>query len=223
MQTKSGEILDELKGVLSGRTLDALLPPLVFAGANALWGLQMAALCAAGLAVLLFGLRLARKQQWRYALFGLGAVAAAAGLALLTRRAANYYLPAIISGALLTALALLSLLIAKPLAAWASHLTRGWPLEWFWSAQVKPAYTEVTWFWLLFFTLRLALQVLLYLRGDASTLGWVNALLGWPVTLIVLVASYLYGIWRLRRLGGPGVDEFVAGKQAPYIGQTRGF
>lgn len=48
-------------------------------------------------------------------------------------------------------------------------------------------------------------------------------LLGWPVTIVVLVLSYVYGIWRLRKLRGPGVDEFITGKQPPYRGQTRGF
>ncbi len=33
----------------------------------------------------------------------------------------------------LLASALFSLILNKPMAAWVSHLSRGWPLEWFWS------------------------------------------------------------------------------------------
>lgn len=220
---RTHEIGEELRSVLSGRTIDALLPPLVFVIVNALFTLEVAAVTALSLAVLLAGVRLVRRQSWTYALGGLVGVGLAAGLALLTRSAASYFLPAIIGSALLVLLTVISLLVGKPLAAWLSHLTRGWPLDWFWRDDVKPAYQEVTWVWALLLAMRLGVQVLLYQRGDAATLAWANILLGWPVTIGVLVVSYIYGIWRLRRLGGPGVDEFRDGKAPPWEGQTRGF
>lgn len=223
MENKLREIWEELKSVLSGSTIDTLLPPLVFVVVNGILGLEIAAITALGLAVILGVVRLLRKQSWQYALAGFLAVGAAAGLALLTRNAASYFIPAIISSGLLVLLAVISNLIGKPLAAWVSHLTRGWPLEWFWRKDVKPAYREVTWFWGVFFLLRLVTQVYLFRQGEAAALAWVNTLLGWPVTIIVLVVSYVYGIWRLHQLGGPGVDEFQEDKDPPWEGQTRGF
>lgn len=220
---KTQEIGEELKSVLSGRTIDALLPPLLFVIANGLFRLEIAAIGAVGLALLLTGLRIIKGQPWYYALGGLLGVGLAAGLALLTRDAASYFIPAIISSGLVCLVTIISSLVGKPLAAWLSHLTRGWPLEWFWRDDVKPAYQEVTWVWALLIAMRLAIQVLLYQRGDAATLGWANVLLGWPVTIAVLVLSYIYGIWRLRKLGGPGVHEFREGKEPPWEGQTRGF
>jgi len=217
------EIREELKSVLSGSTIDAILPPVVFAVVNGLAGLDIAAGVALVLAVGLGVIRLIRKQAWQCALGGLAGVGLAVGLALVTRNAASYFLPAIIGSGLLFLLAFISLLIGKPLAAWVSHLTRGWPLMWFWRKDVKPAYREVTWAWALFFAMRLILQVILFQQGEASTLAWANTLLGWPVTIVVLVLSYLYGIWRLRRLGGPGVDEFESDTQPPWRGQRRGF
>ncbi len=77
--------------------------------------------------------------------------------------------------------------------------------------------------WAGFIALRLALQVTLYLNQAAGTLAWVNILLGWPVTIAVLVLSYLYGTWRLQKLGGPGVAEFEQGTPPPWQGQKRGF
>lgn len=62
-----------------------------------------------------------------------------------------------------------------------------------------------------------------WLRGDVIALAWAYVLLGWPVTLSVLIVSYIFGIWRLHRLGGPGVEEFKAGKEPPWKGQTKGF
>jgi len=129
----------------------------------------------------------------------------------LTRDAAAYFLPAIISSALLVLIALVS------------HLTRGCPLDWFWREDVRPAYRSVTWIWTLFFTMRLVIQISLYQRGATGTLAWVNTLLGWPVTIAVLIISYVYGIWCLHQLNGPGVHEYKTGKEPPWEGQARGF
>jgi len=220
---KTQEIGEELKSVISGRTVDTLLPPIVFVVVNAIFNLEAAVIAAVGLAILLAGIRLLRRQSWGYALGGLLAVGLAAGLALLTRNAASYFLPAIVSSALLALVTLVSLILGKPLAAWLSHLTRGWPLPWFWRSDIKPAYREVTWLWLTLILMRLAVQIILYQQGNAATLAWANVLLGWPVTIAVLVLSYLYGIWRLHKLGGPGMHEFKEGKASPWEGKTRGF
>jgi len=117
------EISEELRSVISGKTLDAVFPPLVFLLANGLFGLIRAA-------------------------------AIAAGFALIANNAANYYFPKIITSA---------------------------------------------------------------------GLFLINTLLGFPVTIAVLVLSYVYGIWRLKQLGGPGIDEFRAHAPKPWRGQTRGF
>jgi hypothetical protein len=77
--------------------------------------------------------------------------------------------------------------------------------------------------WAAFIGARLVAQYTLYQQGDAELLGWANILLGWPVTIFVLVISYLYGIWRLAKLGGPSVDEFLSHQPAPWKGQKRGF
>jgi hypothetical protein len=209
--------------VVSGKTIDALLPPLVFVLVNGGFGLDIAAVTAVVFALLLGAVRLLLRQTFSYAMGGLAAVILASGLAYLTRSASSYFIPAIISSGMLLALVVISLLAGKPLAAWASHLTRGWPLNWFWRKDIKPAYREVTWFWCAFLLMRLVVQVVLFQTGDATLMAWVNTLLGWPVTIVVLIITYLYGIWRLRQLGGPGVDEFRAGKEPPWQGQTRGF
>ncbi len=216
-------ILEELKTVLSGKTFDALLPPLVFVLVNGLFGLETAVIVSLGLAGILGIARILRRQTWQYALGGLLITGFASGLAYLTRSAASFFIPAILTSGLLLFLALVSLVAGKPMAAWVSHLTRGWPLEWFWRRDVKPAYREVTGFWASFFFMRLAVQVILFLQGEAVRLAWANTLLGWPVTILVLILSYLYGIWRLRHLGGPGVQEYLEKKAPPWQGQTRGF
>ena len=222
---KINELLQEFRTVFSGRTntVDTIIPPLLYAVVNMLAGLLPATLSALGLAALLTVLRLVRKQSWLYAFSGLILTLLAAGLAWFTQNAASFFLPDLISSALLLAAALLSIWARKPLAAWSSHLTRAWPKEWYWLPNIGPAYTEVTWMWAAFIAVRLAAEYALYQQGNVNLLGWTNVLLGWPVTVVVLVISYLYGIWRLAKLGGPSVEEFLSHQPAPWKGQRKGF
>lgn len=223
MSNRSTEILEELKSVVSGKTLDALIPPLIFVLTNSFLGLRPAIAIAMGTALLFSLIRLIRRQPLKYALGGLGGVALASAFALFAGRAENYFIPKILGSAFMVMLSLASQIAGKPLAAWASHLSRAWPIEWYWRRDVRPAYREVTWLWTALFVMRLAIQVLLYLRGSAAQLAWANLLLGTPVTLGVLVVSYLYGQKRLHQLGGPGIHEFTEGASPPWKGQTRGF
>jgi hypothetical protein len=219
------ELLEEFRTVFSGRsnTVDTIIPPLLYALVNMLAGLLPATLSALGLAALLTVLRLIRKQAWLYAFSGMVFTLLAAGLAWLTQNAASFFLPDLLTSGILLAAALLSIGAGKPLAAWSSHLTRAWPKEWYWLPNIRPAYTEVTWMWAAFIAARLIVQYALYQQANVSLLGWANVLLGWPVTIAVLVVSYLYGIWRLAKLRGPSVEEFLAHQTAPWKGQRKGF
>jgi hypothetical protein len=222
---KVREILEELRMVLSGRSnfLDSLLPPLFFVLLNLIWGVQVAIWASLGLAVVIAIYRLFRRQTLLYALGGAGGVAVAAGVAYLLGRAEGFFLPTIISGAVTFLLCLVSVLVGRPIVAFTSFIARRWPLNWYWHPQVRPAYSEVTWMWVLFFGLRLLLQFNLFREEAANLLGIVQFLTGWPATIILLIASYLYGTWRLRNLGGPSVEEFKSGTEPPWEGQQRGF
>lgn len=223
MQNLSSKLIEELKTVLSGKTLDTIWPLMLFVLINGIFGLNTAVVVAVAAASVLGIIRLIRKQPWQYALAGVLGVVLASSMAFLTRSAVGYFIPAIAGNILLLVLAILSLALGKPLAAWASHLVRNWPLDWFWRKDTKPAYREVTWLWTAFFLGRLIIQVSLFQREDTVGLAWANILLGWPVTIAVLIISFIYGSWRLRQLGGPGVDEFREGTAPPWRGQTRGF
>jgi hypothetical protein len=65
--------------------------------------------------------------------------------------------------------------------------------------------------------------VTLFQGNAVDELALVNTLTGWPATIALLVVSYLYGTWRLARLGGPSVEEFRDGAPTPWQGQRRGF
>jgi len=220
------ELQDELKTVFAGRgvkILDVVVPLLIFLAINPIFGLNIALGASIGIAVIFFLVRIFKKENLYYALGGLLAVLLAAGFALLSDSDVGFFIPGLISGAVTVLLCLLSILIKRPLAALSSHLTRRWPLSWYWHPRVRPAYSEVTLFWGVGFAARLGLEYWLYLKGAANSLGLIRTLMGWPYIILILIISYLYGMWRLGKLAGPGVEEFVAGKAEPWIGQQRGF
>ena len=222
---KAREILEELRMVLAGRSsfLDSLLPPIVFVLLNAIWDVRVAIWASLALAVVLAIYRLLKGQSLLYALGGAGGVVLAALVAYLLGRAEGFFLPTIVSGAVTLLVCLVSVLAGRPFVAFTSFVARRWPLDWYWHPKVRPAYSEVTWMWVLFFGLRLLLQFNLFQGEAASLLGVVQILTGWPATIILLIISYLYGTWRLRNLGGPSVKEFKSGAEPPWEGQQRGF
>jgi hypothetical protein len=222
---KAHEILEELRMVLAGRSnlLDSLLPPILFVLLNAIWGVQIAIWASLGLAMVIGIYRLYRGQSLLYALGGAGGVALAAAVAYLLGRAEGFFLPTIVTGALTFILCLVSVLVRRPMVVFTSYIARRWPLDWYWHPKVRPAYSEVTGMWVVFFGLRLLLQLNLFQQEAASLLGIVQFLTGWPATIILLIISYLYGTWRLRELGGPSVEEFKSNAEPPWEGQQRGF
>jgi hypothetical protein len=223
--SKADELIGELRAVVFTRSkwLDSILPPVIFVLLNTISGLTLALVGAFGVALLIGIYRLIRRQAWTYALGGVGAVILAGLIAWSIGGAEGYFLPGIISGGLTALLCVVSILLRRPLVAWTSYITRRWPLDWYWHPKVRPAYSEVTIIWALFFTLRTLIQFELFQQQAAGALGIVQLLTGWPALIILLIASYLYGMWRLQNLGGPSVEEFKSGLEPPWQGQKRGF
>ena len=217
------EILSELKMVLKGNTLDALLPSLLFVFLQSPLGLNTSALVAVLSSFLLTGYRIVRKQKSFYALLGVLGVLFAAGYAAFSGSAENYYLPRLFNGTLLVLVSFGSILFGRPLAALLSHLSRGWPMGWFLRKDVKPAYREVTFIWSVLLLMRLLVQWNLYRGGDLNRLFFINFLMCTPATIVILVLSYVYGIYRLKKLAGPSVDEYLENAPGPWKGQKKGF
>jgi hypothetical protein len=224
-QGKFREIFEELNSVVLSRGgwADSLIPPVIFLILNALAGFEAALLGSLGIALLIAIYRLIKRQRVRYVLGGVAGVALAGLVARLVGGAEGYFLPGIVTSLVTTILCFTSIAFKKPLAAWTSSITRRWPRDWYWHPRVRPAYSEVTLAWGIFFASRTLLQFLLFQEQQTSTLGLVQLLTGWPALLIILVLSYLYGLWRLQNLQGPSVEEFLSGSEPPWEGQKRGF
>lgn len=226
VDTSTGrQLIDEARSLLAGRAgvADSVLSPIVFVAVNAVFGLQPAIWASIITAVGIVVVRLATGRPLRFAMSGLLGTAIAIAITARSGRAETYFLPGIISGAATTAALAISLVFKRPLVAYISWATRGWPLGWYWHDRVRPAYTLVTWIWIAFFGLRTAVQAALYLDGNVGTLGVVRVVTGWPGLVALLVATYVVGRKRLERLQGPSVEEFEAQAPPPWSVQPHGF
>ncbi len=220
---KLQEIKEELRLVLKGKTIDAMVPPIVFAVGIQFAPLIYALSVALFVALLVSVYRLIKRTTVLYAIGGFIATGVAGAAAYALGEASGYFLPGMISNGAIALLIGLSVIIKRPAAMILSHITRGWPITWFARRDVYPAYWEVSLAWFVLFVARLGLLWTVYLGASDALIALTNIILGFPATLGALIASYFYGIWRLRNLGGPGVDEFINDTAPPWRGQTRGF
>ena len=98
---------------------------------------------------------------------------------------------------------------ASALAYTSAALYR-WPIGWYLRADVRPAYSEITWVWAAYYLAKAAVQLLLLQQGQLAALTTARVALGWPGLLALLALTYAYVRRRLDSLGGPDVDTYRA-------------
>lgn len=214
------DLLNEILVFLKSKTIDSLIPPILFVSLDSLFNLNIAIIFSIAFSILILFYRIIRKENVVYALIGFSMLSFASLLAVLTNNPNSYFLPDLITNVILVLLSAILLIIKKPLAAYASHLMRAWPLEWYLRDDIRPAYTEVSIFWLVFFIFKTGAQIMIIFYSDLVLL---NLFLGIPFTIIVVGISYIYGLIRLKQLHGPSINEFKHNKPAPWKSQTKGF
>ena len=220
------ELQEEFLTVFSGsgsRLLDSILPLLIFLIGNPIFGVEISLWSALGVAGAFTLYRIFKRQSVVYSLAGFGGVVLAAVFVRLSGSEAGFYLPGFITNAITIIACVVSVIFNRPLVAWTSMITRRWPRGWYWHQRVLPAYNEVTIFWAVAFAAQLGVKYWFYQREALNALGISEILFGWPFTVILLIITYLYGLWRLKNLNGPSVEEFKSSAKPPWEGQKRGF
>lgn len=214
---KIREVRDEFNEIARGRdhSFEALLPFVVFFILALVWRIDIAAGVAFTIGLLFLARNLLRSRSLIPPLSGLLVLAIGIFAVYRSGRAGDVLLSNIGTNGLVLFLCLASLVAGRPFVAWTSYFARHYPLAWYWHPRVRPAYTEVTILWVIFFGSRLFLQLLLLRSGREAALLVFSILSGWPSVVGLLVASYLYGTWRLRNLGGPSVERYAEAARLP--------
>lgn len=189
-------IWDQMGGVMG--MVDSGLPVVVFIVANMIGGLGWGIGAAVAAAVVIAGLRIARKRPVTQAIGGLFGVGIAAYIAYRTDSAKGYFLLGIWSYLLYGGALLLSIVVRWPLigAIWEAINGRG--TAWRKDRALVRKYDWATFVWVVVFGLRYLVQNYLY---DTDQVGWLAAfrlIMGYPLFIVAIAASVLIvarGTW----------------------------
>ncbi len=135
--------------------------------------------------------RLLLRQPLTQALSGLFGVGLGAFLAVRSGRAEDFFLPSILKNTGFAAAYAVSALVRWPVVGLMIGPVLGEWWAWREVPERRRAYARVTWLWVGVFVLRLAVQVPLYLAGEAAVLGAANVPLGLPLFGLAVWLSWL--------------------------------
>jgi hypothetical protein len=196
---------------------ESILPMTVF---TVVWAfthdVQRSVVAALVPAVLFTLWRLAAREPLTQAIGGLLGIGLGAGLALLTGRAQDFFVPGIVKNLAFAAVYALSSLVRYPLIGLLLGFTLGEDLHWRRVPRRMRVYQQATWVWVAMFAIRALVQGRLYTQGDAATLGFVNLLLGLPLFGVAVALTWLL-VRRVppARPRPPGTEAVTAGADAP--------
>jgi hypothetical protein len=171
---------------------DGAVPPVLFVTANAVWGLNVAAIAAASFAVALTAWRLVRRERVIHAIGGLLGLGIALLIALRTGSASNYFLPGVISGSVMTVVGVGSIIVARPISATLFRAVEQRPREWYRIPRVRNTHLIITAAWTLLIGGRTGLRGWLILQDRTIELAAQSVLLGVPLTLGLVGASWVF-------------------------------
>jgi hypothetical protein len=180
--------------------VESMLPGVLFVVLFVATGnLNLTIAVSAILAVLQVIVRLIQRQSVMGAISGLVAVGICLIWAWQTHEARNYYIFGFITNAAYIALLGASLIARVPGLGLAVEFIRTLPTEhfkawlnnWMSDADLKRAYMIVTGLWVGLFSLRLIVQVPLYLTNHVAALGVARLMMGIPFWALAIWVSYL--------------------------------
>jgi hypothetical protein len=172
--------------------LDSAVPGALFVALYvALRELSTPLWVAGGAAVLIFAVRLARREPLRHAVSGLVGVAVAVALAVITGKPQNYFLPALFLNAAYAAGSAISLAVRWPVLGVILGPLLGEGAGWRADAARRRTYSAATALWMGMFTLRVAALLPLWLAGLLVPLGIGRIVLGYPLYALVVWLTWL--------------------------------
>ena len=152
---------------------------------------RVALIVAGALGVLFAVARIARGQTVQYALSGLVGLALSAYVVSKTGRAEDFFLPGLLANAAYATAYLVSIIVGWPLLGVIVGTLRGTGMGWREDPEQVRAYTRASWIWVGLFSLRLAVQLPLYLASALTALGAARVAMGIPLFAIGIWLSWL--------------------------------
>lgn len=170
---------------------ESIIPPSLFAIIFVLSGSGVTAVASATVSGVFFiGYRLARRQALSGAVVGILALALAAFLALREGgQTLDFFLPGFFTNAAYLTAMLVSLVLRRPLLGYLIGLATG--LNWRHTRAIYARARLLTMLWAAFFSIRLVVQVPLYLAENLEGLALTRVIMGTPAYAGLLVITWL--------------------------------
>jgi hypothetical protein len=198
VSSTEGKLSLDGKSVLEGMggklgIAETILPSVLFGSSFAITGQALIAVSlAGGTSALFIVYRLITRRSASSALVGALAVGFAAWLALREGgQAVDYFIPGFITNAVYAIALLVSILVRWPLIGALVELLRGQGTLWRKDRKIVTVYSLVTGLWVGFFSLRLAVQIPLYVSGSAELLAAARVAMGPPLYAGVILVTWL--------------------------------
>ena len=187
--TPAERVMAQLGGVPG--MIYSSLPVLVFVGTSRLLGLAAAVGAALGIATLILLWRLIRRDSVQPAVSGLIGVVVCALIAYLLGESKGYFLLGIWTSLFWAAVFAVSILIRRPVVGYIWSWLHGHDRAWRDARRAVYAFDIATLTWVLVFGARFVVQHLLY---QADRTGWLvvaRISMGWPLTAVAALVTYL--------------------------------
>lgn len=195
MESESRQEQPDLLHALGGRhgIADSGLPGLGFVVSYTASGqrLNFAIWTAIAIGAVLFAIRVVRRETLQFAIAGFVGVAIAAFIAQRTGRAEDFFLPGLFLNMAYAAAYAVSIAVRWPLIGVIVGPLAGEGMAWRQDRRLLRLYSRVSWIWVGLFTLRLAVQLPLYLAGELVALGIAKTAMGVPIFGVAVWLSYL--------------------------------
>jgi Protein of unknown function (DUF3159) len=188
-QTKAHAVLEQMGGV-SGLIYSSL-PVVAFVPVSSLFGLLPAIIAALGVAAVILVWRLARRESTQPAISGFIGVGVCALIAYVMGESKGYFLLGIWSSLLWAAVFTLSVLIRRPVVGYVWGWVHGHDRGWRKVRRAVLAFDIATIVWVLVFASRFVVQHHLYDADQTGWLGVARIAMGWPLTAVAALVTYL--------------------------------
>lgn len=184
------ELLDKALGGWRG-LVDSALPSLLFVFIFVFQkdlNLALITSVVTGLVLLVF--RLFEKKSLTQVIGGFFGLLFSVFLTWRTNDASNFFLTGIITNLVYGLALFISLIVKRPLLGYIVGSLIGNTSGWLKDKLLVKAYTTITWIWVGVFSVRVAVQVPLYLSDNIAVLGPIKIFMGWPLYLFAAWISY---------------------------------
>jgi hypothetical protein len=185
-----GRALLEQMGGFSGLIYSSL-PVLVFVPVSTLLGLLPAVAAALVVAALVLVWRLIRRDSLQPAISGFFAVGVSALIAWWVGESRGFFAYGIWSSLVYAAVFLASVLIRRPLVGYAWGYLAGHGHEWRTVRRAVLVFDVATCAWALVFGARFIVQHRLYDADEVGWLGIARIAMGWPLTAVAALVTFL--------------------------------